>query len=209
MWKFKLAGWGLALVMLTGLFIWRQTMRQTTAEASYSEQVVDPEFSFAPFTLTGIDGKPVSSESLKGKVWIASFFFSSCPGPCLELNRRISELQKEFTDPRVKFVSITVDPETDTPAHLADYGRRLGADPNRWIFLTGDTQAIQDLSVKSFRVAMGAKSDDPTAGHQITHSSHLIVVDAEGKIRGYFSALENVRVNLLKRKVNQLLEKTS
>jgi protein SCO1/2 len=86
--------------------------------------------------------------------------------------------------PEVRLVSFTVDPYNDTPEVLAAYARRYGADPERWLFLTGEPEAIQQLSVSGFKLAL-----DPTSGSEvepITHSSRFVLIDRQGRIRGYY-----------------------
>lgn len=151
------------------------------------------------FTLTSDKGTPFSPEDLAGKVWVADFIFTSCPGPCPIMTRNmagVAETLKMISD--VAFVSISVDPETDTPEVLAKYGAQHGADPARWHFLTGTPEAIQSVAAEGFMV--GA-IDDP-----MIHSSKFCLVDRAGQIRGYFTGTDEDDVDRLITAVHQLLK---
>jgi protein SCO1/2 len=152
-----------------------------------------------PFELTAQNGQTFDSRELEEKVWVASFFFTSCAGACLRMNNIVAELQQDPDLPEVRFVSITVDPENDTPEALEKYARHYGADPQRWLFLTGPPEQIKHLAMEVFQVAYGREA----------HSDRLIVVDQEGKIRGMYRAMEDAQVVLLKRKLAQLADTKS
>jgi protein SCO1/2 len=92
------------------------------------------------------DAQPFGSEQLAGKIWIADFIFTSCPGPCPIISTRMSELQKPLAKSDVHFVSVSVDPEKDTPEVLRAYADKLRKQPLRWDFLTGQRAAIYSLS---------------------------------------------------------------
>ncbi len=137
------------------------------------------------FELTDDKGQPFGSEDLRGTVWVASFAFTSCPSVCPKLMERMAEVQHRTRNaPAVRLVTFSVDPEVDTPEKLRAYAQRFKASPARWSFLTGDTQVIQDVVVASFRVALG----DKESAFQILHSERFVLVDREGRIRGYFDA---------------------
>lgn len=108
-------------------------------------------YKVAPFTLTERSGKTVTLEDLKGKVWVASFFFSACSRACGPMNANLAELHQSLADrPDVLLVSISVYPEQDTPDALRAYAKALRADPNRWLFLTGPQEEIYKLTRNSF-----------------------------------------------------------
>src|SRR5439155_18571091 len=90
------------------------------------------------FQLVERSGREFDSKELKGHVWIGSFFFCTCPGPCWQMNQALKNVQEEFKDTDLRLVSITCDPRNDTPEALVRYADRLQADPARWLFLTGD-----------------------------------------------------------------------
>jgi cytochrome oxidase Cu insertion factor (SCO1/SenC/PrrC family) len=145
-------------------------------------------FDLPDFQLTERNGQTVSRDDLKGKVWIASFVFARCCGPCPVVTGNMARLQQELADlPDVRLVTISVDPERDTPEALQKYAASFGADPQRWLFLTGDKAKIHELSEKGFRLAVSeAQGQARTPGNEFDHSTRLVLVDKQGRIRGYF-----------------------
>lgn len=135
------------------------------------------------FQLTNQDAQPFGSAQLEGKIWIADFIFTSCPGPCPMISSRMSELQKPLAKSDVHLVTFSVDPETDTPEVLRDYAQRLHATPGRWAFLTGDKAAIYSVSKDGFKLAVAEGAGDEG---QLVHSTRAALVDRRGTIRGYY-----------------------
>ncbi len=146
------------------------------------------------FTLTDQTGAEYGSEQLRGEVWVASFFFTTCTTICPRVSRAKQALQRELKEAGldVKLVSITVDPGSDTPEALTHYARTYDADPERWRFLTGDRDTIFKLLVKGFNTAMGDKTDDGGVV-DISHSSKLVLVDRDHWIRYYFDSTSEGR----------------
>ena len=132
-------------------------------------------------------GRPVSLESMKGTVTVYDFIFTNCSGICPIMSRNMAALtQKIPDDAPVRFVSISVDPERDTPAVLRQYAQRFRND-DRWVFLTGDREAILRLSVDGFKLAAG---DPVPGGEPLLHSSKFAVADKEGVIRQYYGGTD-------------------
>jgi len=134
-----------------------------------------PPIAVDNFELTERSGKPFRSADMKGKVWVATYFFTSCPGECIRLNRNIQVMQAMPELKDVTWVSITCDPDTDTTETLAKYADTMQADPNRWLFCRGDLDYTQ-------RVARGMKLFLSLKGHQ----NYAIVIDKTGNIRGMY-----------------------
>ncbi|MBI2194872.1 MAG: DUF420 domain-containing protein [Planctomycetes bacterium] len=135
------------------------------------------------FELTESSGMSVKSSDIRGSVWLADFIFTRCAGPCPILSRQMARLQKEL--PRaVRFVTFSVDPEWDTPQVLAEYARGYGAEPGRWLFLTGRKAEIYHLVTGSFHLTVEDTGGDP--GSAILHDTRFMLVDAAGHIRGYY-----------------------
>ena len=130
------------------------------------------------FHLTDQDNQPFFSRDLTGQVWIGNFFFTTCPGICPEQTRYLAALQKRLGDDHpAHIVSISSDPNTDTPAVLSQYANEIGADTDSWTFCTSDKPIlIKRIGGEFFK----AHSD---GGH---HSSRLFVVDRFGNVRGDF-----------------------
>ena len=139
-----------------------------------------------PFQLTNQDNQPFGTEQLNGKIWIVDFIFSTCPGPCPMISSRMAEMQKPLEDTDVRLVSITVDPEKDTPEVLRGYADKLEAQPGRWEFLTGPKAAIYDLSRAGFKLPVSESGDQPGVP---VHTTRAVLVDRRGTIRGYYDVL--------------------
>lgn len=152
------------------------------------------------FQLIDQSGAPFGSLQLLGKIWIADFVYSTCPGPCPMISSRMAELQKPLRDTDVKLVSFSVDPQHDTPPVLRDYAAKLGAQPGRWYFLTGDKGQIYRLSRDGFKLAA---ADGEAAGP--IHSTRMVLVDRRGEIRGYYDATDADAVTRLLADANHLL----
>jgi cytochrome oxidase Cu insertion factor (SCO1/SenC/PrrC family) len=149
------------------------------------------DFPVGTFALTERSGKVVTDADLRGKVWVASFVFTRCTGPCPAVTATVARLQTELPkEPALKFVTFTVDPTRDDPAELKRYAAHFKADPDRWLFLTGDEKAIHDLSQTRFKLAAGRK-DDAKPGDEFDHSTRLAVVDKKGVIRATFEGVRN------------------
>ena len=128
------------------------------------------------FVLTDQEGKRFDSADLNGKAYLVSFFFSRCPGICRDLNKQIERLNEGLRKERVMFVSVTVDPEHDTPKVLHRYAEDFGADPNRWAFLTGQPYQVREVGEQIFRVEI-----DPAH-----HTEDIMLVDRWGRLRDRF-----------------------
>lgn len=148
-------------------------------------------------------GKPLNLDALKGNVTVYDFIFTSCTGTCPIMTNNMRALTpKVDEDAPVRFVSISVDPARDTPPVLAEYARRVRNDP-RWTFLTGERQAILDLSVKGFKLAAG---DPMPGGEPLLHSSKFAVADKQGVIRAYYDATDGRVPEQVARAIEVLLD---
>jgi protein SCO1 len=140
------------------------------------------------FTLLDQGGSAVSAEKLRGKVWVAAFFFTRCPTICPRITRRMKALQVAATAkaPALSLVSFSVDPENDTPPVLLAYAQRFEADTKNWSFLTGDLDVVKRIVVDGFKLALDGKADPTAENGGIIHGSHLALVDRTLAIRGYY-----------------------
>lgn len=170
---------GTPLLVVTILFlIWRSQL------AHLANRTVDSYGTLPAFELVDQTGNKFGSAQLDGKIWIADFIFTSCPGPCPIISTRMSEVQHALRDVDVDLVSFTVDPDKDTPEVLRTYAEKLKAQPQRWHFLTGAKSALYDLSKNGFKLA----TDDSEPGNPI-HSTRVVLIDRHRQIRGYYDAL--------------------
>src|SRR2546425_2862528 len=149
--------------------------------------------SVADFTLTNQLGHVVTLADLRGQVWVADIIFTRCPGACTKMTREMSQLQSPFPPNQpVKFLSLTADPEYDTPEVLRKYAEKFGAAPERWQFLTGQKLDLYRLATKGLLLAVDeVKADERTSPNDLfVHSTHFVVVDKKGSIRGGFDGTE-------------------
>jgi protein SCO1/2 len=155
-----------------------------------------------PFSLTERSGKTITNHDLDGKIWVADFIFTTCPGPCPLISAHMAKLQSKLAgDNRVQLVSFTVDPQDDTPSVLSVYADRLGADPQHWWFLTGPEKPLYDLIQNGFYQAVQdnhGKHLDP-GQYVVSHSTYMALVDSHGTMRGFYQGLDpEEQANLLK-----------
>ena len=129
------------------------------------------------FELKAADGRMFRSSELIGRPIAVNFFYSSCPSICRQFNEQVRRLAEQFRKEDLTFLSITVDPTTDTPDRLAEYAKIFDADPARWLFLTGPMSEIQQFADRSFRVKLERE----------THTEKLFLVDRWGRSRDQFS----------------------
>jgi protein SCO1/2 len=191
--KYVLAGTGVALG-LVGLLLIAATLSRRS-----SSQDLPVLFDVPAFSLTDTNGKPFGPDQLKGKVWVVDFIFTTCTGPCPILSGQMSSLHRRFGgDDRVAFVSVTVDPDHDTPEVLKAYADNLGADPKVWHFLTGPHPAINTLATTGFKLGNG--------GRPALHDTHFVLVDGQGRIRGYYTGTDPKDVDILAGDIRKLLE---
>lgn len=137
------------------------------------------------FQLTDSAGRPFHSDTLRGKIWVLDFIYTTCQAACPRMSAEMQRVQNVVSaDDSVRLVSITVDPDHDTPEVLAAFARRYKADPGKWLFLTGDRTLIRQLQ-KEASVDM-----DPEQLEQ-SHNKCLVLVDGDGFLRGTYKTLED------------------
>ncbi|HEV2047502.1 MAG TPA: SCO family protein [Chthoniobacterales bacterium] len=194
--------WKVTLVLIPfvtlALLLW---LRHVEVNA-LRQRTVSSYGSVPSFELVNQNGQPFGSAQLLGKIWIADFIFTTCPGPCPMISSRMSELQTPLEKTDVHLVSFTVDPDKDTPEVLRGYAEKLQAQPTRWDFLTGQKPAIYKLSRDGFKLAV---SDGSAETGTPVHSTRMILVDRHGDIRGYYDATEADAMTKLLADTNHLL----
>ena len=151
------------------------------------------------FRLTDQAGQPFDSAALNGKIWVADFIFTTCTGPCPRMSSLMRQVQSLSPDARL--VSFTVDPDRDTPPVLATYAKRFHAESGRWFFLTGDRPALDTLARNAFKLG----NVDGT----LNHSTRLILVDRQGRIRGYYGTSDESPVTAVARDIKHLVKEKS
>jgi protein SCO1 len=176
----------------------KQTHRRTKIAAKVQPSAPEKGPTIKEFELTERDGQKFYSKQLEDKVWIASFFFSNCPGPCFQLNQALRGVQDDITNPDFRIVSISCDPEQDTPEVLQKYADKLGADRGRWVFLTGNMEYIAKIGQEIFLQVVGPG----------IHMNKALLVDRQGEIRGSYDLLDKEKVTELKTEIRKLLKES-
>jgi len=184
-WPIRLGAVLVGVVLLVRIFgPARHSLEQENPSTELGKITIVP-----PFALTERSGKTITNHDLAGKIWVADFIYTTCPGPCPLITAGMAKIQDAVAhDPRVQLVSFSVDPQTDTPTVLAKYADQFGADPNRWWFLTGPKKPLYDLIQNGFYLAIQDNRGQPAQDGQftVTHSTKLALVDANGTVRGYY-----------------------
>lgn len=151
----------------------------------------EPEFrTLADFSFVDQTGAPRTLKDWNGHPFALAMIFTTCSGPCSSITAAMQRLQRELPgDSSIRLVSLSVDPARDTPAVLASYAEACGADTSRWTFLTGDGSHafIRD----SLKLAVDGRRPDVPEAFEPTHSSRIVAVDKQGRLRGYFEALDD------------------
>ncbi len=144
----------------------------------------------AAFKMTDSEENTFTSAQLRGKVWVANFFFTTCSDICPMMSKHMLILHKSFIlESGLMLVSFSVNPEFDNAAVLKTYAKKYEADTKKWIFLTAKREEIQKLAIGSFK--MGAINEP------VFHSSYFALVDRNGYIRGYYDGTKEDYVNTL------------
>jgi len=146
-----------------------------------------------PFVLTNQFGQVVTARDLLGKVWVGDIIFTRCGGPCPRMTEQMSKLQKTLPAGQpLNLVTLTTDPDNDTPSVLKSYGEKFGADSTRWIFLTGTKSELKNLAAGSLKLAAVEKdpSERRNPNDLFIHSTIFVLVDKSGNMRGVYESLE-------------------
>lgn len=150
------------------------------------------------FELTERSGKQVKSQDLIGQPYIACFFFTTCPGTCKRQSDQMRLLQSKFRDKPIRFVSISVDPEIDTPEVLSKYAESFGADKEKWLFLTGPLDSIMRIGIEKFFLSGIEKRG---------HPDQFCLMSRDGEIVGSYDWRDKDERALLVEHANELLSK--
>lgn len=187
----------IALLITGAASIFRHAERKSSDQLPVLASVPD-------FRFTTQDGKTLGRADLLGKVWVADFIFTRCAGPCPMMSSRMAEVSRELKKAEnVRLVSVSIDPEHDTPEVLSTYAKRLQADLGHWIFLTGPKTAIQEFTTRGMLQALATDSSGIP-----THSTRFLVVDRDGQLRKTRNLDEPELVQKLLMDIGDLLRET-
>lgn len=166
-----------------------------------------PVLSYVPaFSFANQEGKTITEKEVAGKVYVAEYFFTTCKGICPKLNVNMKKLADDLSqEPNFRLLSYTVDPETDSVSRMKKYSDSLGADPQRWWFLTGRKDSLYHLARNGYML------DDPknnalNINEQFLHTQFLALVDKGGRVRKIYDGLKKDELEELEKDIATLLK---
>ena len=149
----------------------------------------------APFTLTNQNGKIVTEQDYDNKIYVADFFFTTCPTICPKMTENMGQLQNEFLeDSQIKFISFSVTPQVDSVQQLKKYAIEKGVNDSKWNLVTGNKKEIYSLARKSY---LAVKDDGDGGQFDMIHTENFILVDPEKRIRGFYDGTDIEAMNTL------------
>lgn len=174
--------WVIAILVLLA-FPLSIAYRATIGKQSAPRAIIE----LPAWELTSDSGKPFGSAELRGRAYVANFFFTSCPSVCPRLMKKMAEIEERTAKHggKLQLVSITVDPDNDSPEVLRGYAPKYRKDSSRWSLLTGNHEQLDRVITQGFKVATGT---NPDTG--IFHSEKVVLVDQRGRVRRYYDADE-------------------
>ena len=198
----------IVVVGVVSVYLWADLFRFARQP---SPTALEPLGTVPAFELIERREVPLRLDDLRSKVWVANFMYTSCVDICPLQSAEMARLQTAFAEHEdMRLVSFSVDPERDTPAVLSAYAQKFQADPQRWLFATGEPEAIARLAQEGFRLS--AASYVPTeAGVDYTfiHSNRFVLVDRQGRIRGYYRSTDPDDLVRLRRDLTVLLRQVA
>ncbi|GAB3648884.1 SCO family protein [Echinicola sediminis] len=211
------------LVLLTllasVLLVWNCTSKSDNKELPFlgfketEEKTVDGNkvtdtiyHTIAPFSFTNQDGNTITNNEVKGKVYVADFFFTSCPTICPVMKTQMLRVYEKFkSHPDFQILSHSIDPTFDTEKVLKDYSVRLGIeDASTWHFLTGEQEKIFEIGQTSYLATAMEDKNEPGG---FLHSGAFILIDQKGRIRGVYDGTKEDQVDKLIKDIPKLLNK--
>ena len=157
------------------------------------------------FSLTNQLGHTINNDSLKGKIYVANFFFTSCPGICPKMVSNLQVLQDSLSDnDKVKLISFSVMPWVDTVERLNEYAQQHNIHPNKWHLLTGNKDKIYTLGRQSYfaEKTLGLKKDST----EFLHTESMLLIDTKGRIRGIYNATQKTDIERVREDIAVLLK---
>lgn len=180
-----------------------------------NEEMVDPELlrvgyghTIGLFSFQNQEGKTITENDVKGKIFVAEYFFTTCKTICPIMNDQMQRIHRKFkNNSNIRILSFTVDPKTDTVEQMKRYADSHKADPKSWFFLTGEKDKLYELARKSFFVLKPAEAENQgDVGSDFIHTNNFVLVDRKMRIRGYYDGTSTLEVEKLMSDIDLLLE---
>ncbi|WP_291965468.1 SCO family protein [Maribacter sp.] len=214
--KFKIFGIVLLILSVIIIYLFYNALQPVKLLPVYSPAMVNAELvaeeiqhvrkyhTIADFSLTNQNGETITQEDYKGKIYIADFFFTTCPTICPIMTKNMVDLQKALgKDSDVMLLSHSVTPEIDSVAQLKKYAVEKGIDDRNWNLVTGDKKQIYELARKSY---LAVKTDGDGGPFDMIHTENFILVDKDKRIRGFYDGTKKEDIEKLLKDVELLKE---
>lgn len=147
-----------------------------------------------PFSFVNQEGKTITDRDFSNKIYVANFFYATCPRECPKMSDQLKRVQEAFSkDDGVMIISHTINPEHDSVQVLAEYARKYNADPKKWWFVTGTKESINSIAQDGYIVS-AAQGKNP---EDFFHSQDLILIDKDKHIRGFYDGMDAPSVDTL------------
>jgi len=166
-----------------------------------------PVLSYVPsFSFDNQQGRRVTDKDLTGKVYVAEYFFTTCRGICPKMNTNMKKLAGDYAgEPDFRILSYTVDPETDSVGRMKHYADSVGADPQRWYFLTGRKDSLYHLARTGYMLD-DPKNNATNINEQFLHTQFVALVDKSGRVRKIYDGLKKDELDELEKDIATLLK---
>lgn len=199
----------LAIFLPTVAFFTMRYYQQNISELpyyaeNYAIQNNIPDFKVPAYQFINQDSLTVDNSFTDGKIWVAHYFFTTCPTICPAMISGMSDVQEQFkNNSELRIVSFTVDPKTDTPEVLKNYAENRGIDTQQWQLATGDKKLLYRFARKGLFIEA---TDGDGGANDFIHSEKLVLIDSNNRIRGYYDGTESSDIKLLINDIQRLLE---
>jgi protein SCO1/2 len=192
------------IIITTTAFAW--FLFTVVTEKSSLPVLGEPGHTAGPFAFTNQAGKQITEKNITGKVTVAEYFFTTCPGICKVMNSHLAEVYKVFKGRKdFAILSYTVDPETDSVPILATYAKTLNAELPYWQFMTGKKQELYKIARQDYLLAV---EDTVPAGSKedFIHTEYVALLDRQRRLRGFYDATNKMSVDKLTKDIRSLLK---
>lgn len=205
--RFKILGIVLGCLSAVIIYLFYNALQPQETLTVYQPSMVNPELvdstlqeirkyhTVADFSLTNQNGETVTQDDYAGRIYIADFFFTTCPTICPIMTKNMVEIQEHIqNDEEVLLLSHSVTPQIDSVAQLKKYAVEKGVDDSKWNLVTGDKKQIYDLARKSY---LAVKEDGNGGPFDMIHTENFILVDKQRRIRGFYDGTDEEDVEKL------------
>lgn len=158
----------------------------------------------ADFSLTNQNGKTISHQDYKGKIYVADFFFTTCPTICIAMTDNLIKVQEEIkNNPNIMLLSHSVTPKIDSVSQLKKYALEKGVIDSKWHLVTGNKKEIYELARKSY---LAVKDDGDAGPFDMIHTENFILIDPDRRIRGFYDGTDRNEINRLLDEIDMLIQ---